>query len=288
MNTCWPSRQISNEHGLTRLCACEAPASPAQARYGLTIHFENHVIGGARRRSRPGCCARRGRRGRRHGPRGSSSSRAMLRRSPARCPCRSRLPTAGSSCLGPGPRLATLLGVEVELVDRDVPASSSVCPGRPSTALVVPGFVANDHRDQLVALRRTAVGLDDHVAGLEARLRRRPAALTSDHRAVAVRQADAPRASWSATRIDLMTPITPRVTLPIRSCGSSSRIRLIGMAKPMPMLPLRRIGIDRRVHPDDLAADVHQRPARVSRIDRRVGLEHGSVAAAVERRRADG
>jgi hypothetical protein len=37
-----------------------------------------------------------------------------------------------------------------------------------------------------------------------------------------------------------VTPIIPRVTLPLRSCGSRSRTELIGTAKPMPMLPLWR------------------------------------------------
>ena len=34
-------------------------------------------------------------------------------------------------------------------------------------------------------------------------------------------------------------PMTPRVTLPLRNCGSRSRIGLIGVAKPIPMLAAR-------------------------------------------------
>ena len=41
----------------------------------------------------------------------------------------------------------------------------------------------------------------------------------------------------------MVTPILPRVTLPVRSCGSSSRTRLIGTAKPMPMLAMRLLRI---------------------------------------------
>jgi len=35
--------------------------------------------------------------------------------------------------------------------------------------------------------------------------------------------------------LETLTPITPRTTLPLRSCGSRSRIAFIGVAKPMPM-----------------------------------------------------
>ena len=71
------------------------------------------------------------------------------------------------------------------------------------------------------------------------------------------------------------TPMTPRVILPLRSCGSRSRMRVdrhreadADVRRP------RGVGVDRGVHADDFAADVQQRPARVAGIDRRVGLQH--------------
>ena len=81
--------------------------------------------------------------------------------------------------------------------------------------------------------------------------------------------------SRRAARRSPCTPMRPRMTLPLRSCGSRSRTVLIGTAKPMPMFPsAARVGDDRRVDADDLAAQVQQRPARVARVDRRVGLQH--------------
>ena len=47
-------------------------------------------------------------------------------------------------------------------------------------------------------------------------------------------------ASASAGTGDTLTPITPRDTRPVCSCGISSRTLLIGIAKPMPMLPCWR------------------------------------------------
>ena len=147
------------------------------------------------------------------------------------------------------------------------------------TGTVVPGLVATTIETS-ESLSVTGRPLNSTMTSprLQAGLGRRAARSTTVETSApfAVRQAEGLRHLLRQRIGADLTPMTPRVTLPVRSCGSRSRMVLIGVAKPMPMFAERcGIGVDRGVHADDLAADVEQRTAGVAGVDRRVGLQHG-------------
>ena len=96
-------------------------------------------------------------------------------------------------------RIVVLVTRAVRLASFSRSSSSTVtvsdlsCLSRSTlTGTAVPGLVADHHRHQLIApLNRLAVELDDHVAGLEAGLGRRAAAVhAADERAAALLQAE--------------------------------------------------------------------------------------------------
>ena len=139
---------------------------------------------------------------------------------------------------------------------------------------LLPGL---DHRDDPRQLARrahvAAVGLDDDVAGLDARLVGRAALLHRiDERAARLRQAERLGGLLASLPV-IWTPIRPRVTLPFSlSCvdGVHRDVDRDREREPHVAAGARE---DQRVDADDLALEVEQRAARVARIDRGVGLD---------------
>ena len=134
-----------------------------------------------------------------------------------------------------------LFGLEVELVDLDVerhdlPVANDLHRhGRARRG-------ARDDPDEfVVAHHRLAVELDDDVVDPRPAAFAGPVFVNRRHDRAALGRAarvlrSGPASSWFAcTR----TPMRPRTTLPVRSCGRRSRTVLIGIAKPTPrLLPL--------------------------------------------------
>ena len=110
------------------------------------------------------------------------------------------------------------------------------------TGTDVPGLVAvTIFTSSLVLFTGAPVVLDDDVARLDAGLVSGASRL---RRATRARRFASSRAEVLDTRrcgtARTSTPMRPRVTLPVLSCGSRSRTVLIGTAKPTPMLPSAR------------------------------------------------